>query len=1160
MLKRFRFTATALVFLLLGSAFAAAQDAESPDEESPSPPPTQENKLPQPVELTDVYLEDLDGIWVPAMSMADFLDYKERAEGIDSSLGKAPYNIQSLDAMGNVIGSRVKLTVTLKIHLDPSRKQWIRIPLRFEQAALDTESNDANLTQHQIRFEALEPEAGANNPRRGYVLWLQGDSKERQETVTLDLDVPLTGIGKKRKLALSVPTEITKSQLKLTIPGQDVLATVPAGTVLEKKSDEKNTELTLRGFRGTIDLQWQRATGKTAGAAPILTSTGEIEVAVGPDNVEFVATLSVSAVSPRGHELTGFEVRLPVGATLVKDETSTDYTVTEIPSPNDESVTGRLVEVAFTKPVPGPEHAEVTLRAISDVSAIASDDGLLPLAGFQVLRAVDPSGRVVVRDQGNAPNAAEAAPTAMPSGRVVVRGLGNWVVRCEPGRGIQRTAQGAEDQALEGFIDEFHYFEQPFVLAAKIYPKQVRVSVEPSYNLSIEPDVANLNATAKYAVRGDKHYQLKIAMNGWQVDHVGPESRVRQEAWQVDPSGTLLIELQDGVMNEFDISLEAHRTIDPANRSLELPMPRPLGASVPSTALVVSPADNVELREDHEKTQGLEQQKVPPSSTVELPEVRQERLYYRGTSEGSENAVFAALMSVRKQEISAELSTDAQIAPKTATISEKLVYQVKYEPTASLTILAPEGLDAKYTLDGEAVAAVATGEPSPVEGMVLREIMLRTPRQGQLELVADYEVPIGELEPLTSVLCVIPLIMPQEASFSGHRLQARIDSGIGVWQDRAGPGKDRVNPWQEVRHERGAYNTPTVIEFTTQTPEPRIVMLLHPRDPDTFGSAVVHSAWIQTWMTTRQRGDRAVYRFVSDREHLVLTLPAGADTDAIQVLLDGKELSRESDYTVSSDLSLSVNLAPEQASRQRVLDVRFLCKSRPAQGNMQIELPRLAVNPSGVAKNVWVRRCYWQLILPSNEHVVTVPDDYTPEYRWDWNGLWWGRVPVMEQADLEALLHATSEEPVPEAMSRYLFSKFGPAESVDLVTASRTWIVAVSSGMALMIGLLVIYVPVLRRPFFGLLLAIAIVSATLVRPGASLLAAQAAGMGLVLSLLGAVLYRGVARRRRRTVRRDMASSVFDRGSTRAQFGSSEVEILRSTATEPDAAAVQAPDR
>ena len=52
-----------------------------------------------------------------------------------------------------------------------------------------------------------------------------------------------------------------------------------------------------------------------------------------------------------------------------------------------------------------------------------------------------------------------------------------------------------------------------------------------------------------------------------------------------------------------------------------------------------------------------------------------------------------------------------------------------------------------------------------------------------------------------------------------------------------------------------------------------------------------------------------------------------------------------------------------------------------------------------VADNVWVRRCYWQLILPASEHVVSEPRDYTAEYVWAWTGAWWGRVPVMDQSD-----------------------------------------------------------------------------------------------------------------------------------------------------------------
>jgi hypothetical protein len=203
------------------------------------------------------------------------------------------------------------------------------------------------------------------------------------------------------------------------------------------------------------------------------------------------------------------------------------------------------------------------------------------------------------------------------------------------------------------------------------------------------------------------------------------------------------------------------------------------------------------------------------------------------------------------------------------------------------------------------------------------------------------------------------------------------------------------------------------------------------------------------------------------------------------------------------------------------------------------------------------------LVLPASEHVVLAPKDYAAEYDWEWTGAWWGRVPTKEQLDLEAWVGAASDEPldaVPEATSRYLFSRFGPPKTVEFTTAGRTWIVGGASGLALLVGLLLIYVPGLRHPFFGLVLVVLVAGSAVAWPGASLLLSQAAGMGVVLSLLGAILYRGVARRRRRTVRRDVPSSVFERGSTQAQFGSSEVELLRSTATEPDAAAIHAPER
>ncbi|MHB8902250.1 MAG: hypothetical protein ACYC6Y_26120, partial [Thermoguttaceae bacterium] len=1017
-----------------------------------------------------------------------------------------------LEATGQATGNHVDLSVVLTILVDAEPEEWTRIPLRFEQAAFRTVPRDASNGRQRIDFETPEnPESGTDT-RQGYVLWLRSRGKGSEETVKLDFSVPVSEIGRESRLVLSVPTAL-KSDLKLTVPVGNAVARAADGTSLKPEpSGENATILNVSGFRGEIDLRWGKPNGNVAEAAPVLTSNGAIDVAVSRHNVQFIARLTVSADQPYGRKMTGFDVRLPAGAVLLEEKFS-KYTLTDVTPADQDPDEGRIVEVAFQEPLGVSEPAIVTLRATSDAAAAAN--GQFPLAGFEVLRATQQTGLVTVYVRGD------------------------WDVRCEPGRGVVQASPGSED-----LVGVFRYSEQPFALAARVFPKQVRISVEPRYRLSLEPDMARLAATLKYTVRGDRAYQLKIDLNGWEFDRIGPEERVVPEACEADESGALVIKLREGLMTEFELSLDVHRAIAPAERSLVLAMPKPQATSLSSTALFVLPADNIELRENREKTVALERQKGPPPPWLDSGGIVQEPLWYLGETDEMNDVIFAAVMSVRQQEISVGLSTEVTIGPGKAVVREQLAYDVKYEPAETLSIRVPRDLSVEYELDGRAISVV-NGEESPgAGGLVARKIVLPNPRQGRLQLTARYTVSIADLEPLASVPCVIPLVLPEGAAFTGHRLRATVESGIGIWQGRG-------SAWQEVANQRDGYDAASITDFVTDTPEERIELGVHPMDPDTMGSAVVDSAWLQTWMTETQRRDRAVYRFKSDRRHLVVTLPAGADTELLRVLLDGRELRRETEYSVSSDLSVTVVLPAEKESPDRVLDVRFISEVRPPRGSMQLELPRLA-------SDVWIRRCFWQLVLPANEHVVSTPNDYTAEYQWAWTGLWWGRVPVMEQDDLERWVDIKSDMPVPTATSRYLFSTFGPVRSAELVTASRTWIVGGASALVLLAGLGVIYLRAARHPLFALTAVIAVVGAAIIWPGASLLVAQAAGMGVALTLLGAILYRGVAHRRRRAVRRDVAGSLSDRGSTQALFGSSEVEILRSTTTEPDAAAIQAP--
>ena len=81
---------------------------------------------------------------------------------------------------------------------------------------------------------------------------------------------------------------------------------------------------------------------------------------------------------------------------------------------------------------------------------------------------------------------------------------------------------------------------------------------------------------------------------------------------------------------------------------------------------------------------------------------------------------------------------------------------------------------------------------------------------------------------------------------------------------------------------------------------------------------------------------------------------------------------------------------PAQRDQHRcVIELQYhFPDARPPRGAVRIEFPRLG-------PDVWVRRMYWQLVLPANEHVTANPAGFTGEFTWDWEGYFWGRQPLL---------------------------------------------------------------------------------------------------------------------------------------------------------------------
>jgi hypothetical protein len=1089
-----------------GAPASGAPTPAPPASGAPTPADAGSASPSRRAELDTVYLMDVDGRLVPypGMTMDKFRQIYLDSQALREQDQTPDFTIQSLMATGRAYQDRVELNVKLSVVVRSDG--WVRVPLRFGQAALRSLPGNGLSGAPLITVSEQTGQESTPGDPRDYTLWLRGTGKEATEEVNLSFMAPLSGVGRERRMLLSVP-RATVSELKLVVPMANAVAEVSNGAILETPValDKDTTELTVRGLRGDLELTWRSANGSPSKVSPVLTSVGTIVATVERRSVDFEARLAVRA---HGRELARMEVRLPPGAVL-SEEVYEGYAVEEKAVPEDlETSEGRVVEVRFSEPLDDEELTEVRLRAACE--AEASVDGQFVLAGFEVLGAIRQSGTVAVRARGE------------------------WDVRYDVGLGAEQVSDVPKDLQAEDLIAVFRYYEQPFSLAARVFPKETRVSVEPRYVISVEEKMARLDATLKYAVRGKKAYRLTINMNGWQLKQLGPEQLVIAEECQVDESGVLSIELEEGAMVEFELRLQASRPIEPDKAPISLALPHPVVNSLRGAAVVVLPADNIDLRPDAANMRGLQEQQVVPP--MELPQMQQEPLFYR--SETGE-AVFAAMIRVRQQEVSVETLAEVSIGPDEARVRQRLNYEVKYEPATSLAIQMPRELAEsdrlEFFVDGEAVATVADPQQeSGADDLVVRQIVLPSAKLGRFEVVAGFSVAVPKLQPSASVLCVVPLVMPAGGVLVGNRVSLTIREGVGVWC--------RESRWQEIRNELDTGSGQGGMLFSAETVQPRIVFGVHQEDPDTFGNAVVHLAWVQTWMTERQRRDRVAYRFVSDRRHLTISLPEGADVGSARALLDGQEVK----FDVSSERRVRVVLPRWQEPGSHVLEVYYhFAEPRPPRGWMLLDLPR-------VDDGIWVRRTYWQLVLPRSEHVIATPAGCAPEYEWGWSDAWWGRIPIKEQADLEDWVGAVRDLPVPAATSRYLFSNFGLAEPRELCTASRTWIVSAASGLVLLVGLLVIYVPVVRNPAFALILLVASVGAAATWPGPSLLFIQAAGMGFVLSLLGAVLYRGVARQRWRMPRREAPRLTLKEESVHAPPPESDSDVQRLTATEVDA--------
>ena len=1048
------------------------------------------------------------------------------------------FTIVKITALGNVVGNRVEAVLSFLITTQGD--QMVRIPLGLKEGVLPFPSDDDVSTvshkelplpyqyvgpgvfdlkvspqdgqyiglirnrervkkdteppEHVLKFD-IESEKPPSEPEQEKRRSKDASTEQRHE-LTLNLWFPLTGLhDEEQRLTISFPKAVG-SQFRLSVPLAEATATVSPGTLLDTffPDDGKTTQFTARGLRSNFEISWQKRKDDRREERPTLSVQDAAIIA----RLENHATL-YDAVLPISSPI-GFDrlfVRLPQDAVLDRMGTdslspSGEWTLREL-SPDEKTAmkTGQaasvsdaaVYEVRFSRKA---TSQTLRLRAVQTIPTDKTGE-FREINGFEILGAERQTGSLSL-----------GIPSEMRP---------NW----KPIRGLRRV-ELPPSPMQDGMEARFEFLTQPFLLRAQIVLPQTRINVKPEYQVQVSKGRLQLTAKFSYTVFGSKTDRIQLVFPDWRWIDIEPSNIVDlNNARQADDDNLLTIPLLVPVDGPFEIDLIAFQPISPEEdikQRLTVRLPTPKADWIEPAFVVIVPDDNVELLPvDDETSSGLarKSRRTLPFR-IDVPVRQQDALVFQTESA---SPVFVTDMLYHRQSVSVSVQNNVNLLDPDNQVTANLLYSIAYEPIDRVFLLVPKSIDriglwsvslGEKNLEFRDVPPTAVDESS--ERWVKKRISLPPEAMiGNIPLTVRYSIPPVTIEHnSTAAAFSIPLVRPVEANVSNVDVNLSVRSGFrvelhgdvdGSWKPIENPPQNGTVAQRQIRR----------VGFSASKTPDRIPLLLSLEEREALGTTVIEKAWVQTWLTDRIRVDRGVYQLTSGRESISLHLPSGIGKE-LSVLLDGVSVA----VHPTPKGELIVPLSVEQQLRPVLLDVLYQVDIS-LRSFVQMELPYFE---SGTV----VRRVYWQLILPQYRHLVGVPTNWTPEYDWKWNGLFWGRMPSLS-LDSIGFPDDPTRTPSTET-SQYLFSSLSPPTDVSFYIANRSLIVLLSSSLSLLIGLALIYFPRCRYAGSLLGLGVALCATVLYRPAPVLLALQAASLGVFLALGAAYFYRLLNRQDRWT--------------------------------------------
>ena len=1079
----------AVAALALGVLAAASALAQAP-----APPAAPEARTPPPlreVQPAVYYLKNSNGELVPVPDIP--FEQFERLFRLDRQLDRpedAPprFSVQRVTIQATEQDGGLACQADLELSVQDTG--WVRVPVRFDRAVL-REAPQAQGAQ-ELFFTADEQ-------GRGYVAWIRGGSPKKTELKLKFLQ--RTEAGPVRRMEMELP-KCTSSQFVLQVPGENWIAEVSAGhTALKPQFNQPSgkTELTILGAGGPLQLSWRQ---ESAVAIPSAQATAHIVCQLEGDSV--MTATAWMKVRSLGKPLDRFHVVIPAGGE-VESQDQPSYTVR-----GGELRGQRVAQVSLTRPATSiPAEVQLVVRIPSQ--AMGGERGWR-MTGFRVVEA------------------------ARWSGFLGVALSGDWTLQWSDAKHLAPSDEFPEPiKKLTNIKTGFELFRDDYQLTLTASAKQTHLSAEPTYLVQVEPNVARLEAVWRFRVRGAKAHFVDIDLAGWEWDTIAPETAFDLDAIGGSNKPRMRVPLLIAEGGQFELTLRAHRDL-PAGAAMNLPLPSVDAQSVSAGMVTIRPAENVQLTPRSEQMPLLLTEGVAAPAEEGTGPVT---FTYR-TRPDAKGVEFVAEREILRRRVQTGVVTRLRVMRSEVVVEQQWNFRVLHEPLTELRFRMPAELaasrQANLTFNGKSLAWTldapsdeTTGTATAPKDGQFATALLPSPMQGSFAVAWNYVIPLQRNGAQVATDQKLSFVVPTDVEWDEHRLS--IVDGADF--------KGEVNDDRWMRND--AQSSPESATYTASGGLDGVNLRVTTAAGPQAAELRVEKVWVQTWLSADERQERVVWRLATRRPTLRIALPAEVPTDDVDVLLNG---AREFSRRVVGDHVLQVELSEAARQNDIVLEVWYrFQEGRPAKGRMLLQAARLE-------EPHWIRRGYWQLIVPEDEHLLAVGSPYLSESQWRWNQLFWSPAGSWEQSQLEDWIGASRQEAVPTATHRYLFSVTGEMPSLEATSWDRRGLILIASGFVLAVGLLFLYWPVLRHPLVIVAMGVVLATLALIQPPLAILIAQTAALGTALLLVACGLEWLYTRRRVERPAPPTAGSTAPHPMLEAVLVENPSDELRTTETVP----------